>query len=135
MRHTIAIDAGIEQEPLVESGVRFAATLLRFSDSFYPFGLLSTSGEVKSIFTQHSANSDMQGGMIEEIEWLLLELSFQAKHTSSVLVYNAQVECADNGVIDVIATKIIEASGAETTRLYPYEFSAHQVCISKPITY
>lgn len=135
MRQSIVIDAVLEKDTLLESAVFFAATLLRLSDTFFPFGLLSISGQIQSIFTQHGANVDMQGGMIEEIEWLLLELSFQADNTRSVLIYNAQVESADTSTIDIIATKIIDHSGAETTQLFPYEFAGNQVRIGKPIVF
>ena len=135
MRSSVAGHSLTECEPLVESALRFATTLLKYSETFYPFGLLSISGQTQSIFTQHGANVDMQGGMIEEIEWLLLELRFQADNTRSVLIYNAQVESADTSTIDVIATKIIDHSGAETTQLFPYQFAGNQVCIGKPIVF
>lgn len=135
MRHNIAIEVAMEQEPLVDSAVNFAANLLRFSDTFFPFGLISVNGDIQSVFTEDAANSEVQGGMIEEIEWGILELGFNAANTFSIVVYAAQIESVGEKPIDVIATKIIDSSGAEIMRLYPFHFSAHQVNIDKPIIY
>lgn len=135
MRHSIAINQAMDQEPLVDSAVNFAANLLRFSDTFYPFAMLSVNGDVQNIFTEHAANSELQGGMIEELEWLILERNFNAQNTFSIVVYAAQIESTEEHAIDVVATKIIDATGAETMRLYPFHFSINQVSIDKPIIY
>ena len=135
MRSSVAGHSLTECEPLVESALRFATTLLKYSETFYPFGLLSVAGDVQNVFTEQAPNNEVQGGLIEELEWLILERSFQTSETCSVIVYSASVESVDEDMIDVIAVKITDSYGAEINRLYPYHFSTQQTLIGKPIVY
>lgn len=94
---------------------------------------MSIAGDVQSIFGDE--NAQLNGGMIEELEWLILERSFQAQHVASVVVYLASVENAQHDLTDVIVTKIHDACGSEITRLYPYYMGSRGVEVGQPSVY
>ena len=119
-----------ECEPLVHSALAFATLILRYSDSLYPFGLLSIAGDVQPVMSEQPERQ--LSGVIEEIEWLIFERSFQTPYSASVIVYLADVENDDGSFEDVIFTRIKDERGTEISRLYPYALTSSGVVIGKP---
>lgn len=133
MRHSIAQHALTECEPLIERAVQFAAALLKYTDSIYPFAVLSINGDVQCVCCEKEQAEN--GNMIEMLEWLIVERSFQTQRTNSVLVYLANVVDPQQGESDVIVTQINDSTGAEITRLYPYAITPQGVSIGMPSTF
>lgn len=133
MRSNAALHSLTECEPLIGTAVHFAAQLLRWSDNVFPFAVMSIDGDIQNVFGDD--RSQVDGGMIEELEWLITERSFQAQNTASVVVYLACVENAEQSLSDVIVTHIHDTSGSEITRLYPYYVSSNGVDIGQPTVY
>lgn len=133
MRHSTALHALTECEPLIDRAVQFAAALLKHTDSIYPFAVLSIDGDVQCVCCDEEQAEN--GNMIEMLEWLIVERSFQTQRTNSVVVYLASVVVPEQGESDVIVVQINDATGAEITRLYPYAVTSNGVAIGAPSTF
>ena len=126
-----------ECEPLVDRVLDFAAVLLRYASTPYPFAVIHSAGSTQCVFTdgddQRADHPSL--GMIEQLEWLITDHNFQTPSTSSVVCYSATLETEQNDVADVLVVKIDDGEGQETTRLYPYTLERHGIHFGRPLCY
>lgn len=137
---------------MIDTSIGLCESLLRYTDTFYPFAAIDLDGDLQAVFS-HDASESHQNqqfiddpsfeyslgesenlGMIERLEQDILNQTLHVSKANSVLVYAAFVEAKENEFADVIVADVNLYEGSTQQFYFPVIYGSENVSIGSPFT-
>lgn len=111
----------------------FCESMLRCSDSLYPFAVMATNTDVRCIFTPCEGQY-AQTNMIESLQTQIEGYKSLDLDLASLLVYAADIVHPDNSESKALVFTITDTQGHNNLTIYPFERTKTGLVIRKPST-
>lgn len=118
---------------LINKALDFSELLLTYSNSLYPFAVISIENDIQSVFLDEDSETT-PSSMIEKLEAQITVRTCQAENSIGILVYSVTVITPEKQPSDALMLSISDSSGASTMTIYPYECDFEGITIGKPYT-
>jgi hypothetical protein len=118
---------------LITKALDFSEVLLTYTNSLYPFAVISIENDVQSVFLEEECET-VPSSMIEKLETQIALRTCQAETAIGILVYSVTVITPEGNHSDGLMLSISDSSGASTMTIYPYEYDYNGITIGKPYT-